>query len=220
MCNTQGFKKALALSLALISVVGCEGAPSGTSETTATTLSSSSQAFTLSMTAGIVALAGGATANLGNGMLSVGDTNSEAKRGILSFPITSLSGRTISEGKLTLYFDSQSAQNEVANLGSLTVYRITGTSSPVAADYSAAESSSQVFFSNQTQYATAAQGQAFEIDIKNMLQDAIQAGESHLTLKLRFQIPVNGGNNLISFYAHFNSEALASVRPKISGVSF
>lgn len=219
------------ISLISLSFMACGQAPVpvGSTQTQSTATTSSNSTKTNTVTAQTVAsfsIKTTAAAQLinssgtilvqdeSNGDISFGDNNSEPKRAVVAFPLSSLSGVTLKSATLRFTFDSVGASTFFTNMGSLRIYKIGSTASFDTTTYSAAESNATLLMSSATGYV---QGRTVEIDISSILQASINAHDSYLTLKVRTDNTSSTNNNILNFYCAYTSTILADKVPVIVG---
>lgn len=154
-----------------------------------------------------------------NSLLPIGDTSSSPKRAAITFPIAALAGKVVTSAYLALSYESDAPSNEISLLGLVSAFRIPGMSALDGSAYGATELGGVTIFSSASQYAVAQQTK-FQMNIQSLLQDAIQEGETHLTVKIRFANEQNNGMAAINFYGNTASEILEAQRPRISGTFY
>lgn len=184
-------------------------------------LASTSGSFSVKTSKASLAYLSGGTvqtvSDLASGMGTIGDTSSEPKRVLITFPISSLAGKTVSNAKLRLTYDSKSGTTVVTNMGSVYAWKVASHSSFVASDYAAAELTSFLVAGTDAAVNAAVQGSQFDMDITSALQTSINAGDAYFTVKVRFQTDVNQGSNAVNWYTHYSSVPLDAKIPRIVG---
>lgn len=156
-------------------------------------------------------------ADLASGMGTIGDTSSEPKRLLVTFPISSLAGKTVSNAKLRLTYDSKSGSTVISNMGSIYAWKIASHSTFVASDYVAPELTNFLVCGTDAAMNVAVNSSQFDMDITSALQTSINAGDAYFTVKVRFQTEVNQGSNAVNWYTHYSSVPLDAKAPRIIG---
>jgi hypothetical protein len=225
-------------ALSLLALSGCNSASDGSSTVKTDTLSANTITenpqpasstppitsiaaspslvpFKIKTSAASIVFSSGSIADLGNGIMTVGDTSSDPKRGVVTFPLSSLTGKTLSSVKLNLYFEAQGG-NIISNLGAIRAYKIAPRSSIDASAYSASELDN---VSVIEAFSSFTQGQRFELDVKNMALNALSLGETYLTFKIRTDQSSGSGNTAFNFYCLYNTTTPEVINyvPNLSG---
>ena len=211
--------KKVILVLNLVSLMGCGSATTGSlTSSSSSSGGSSTVSFTNKANSSTLLINNGAVGanDLANGLAYIGDNNAQPARWVISIPLTGLSGKTLQTGYLNIYYDSEGPQSEVANLGAVKAFRIPQHVIPDATDWGAVESNSVTVFANDAAHAVANKAK-IQIDMKAAIQAAINAGDTHVTFKLRFNTDLGAGNNVIQFYCNYSSGVLAAYIPAIEG---
>lgn len=200
----------------VLSLIGCS---SNTVGTQSVIVSGGSFSIKTNNAQSVVKTAG-PTYTLGDlafGMSTMGDTASEPKRSLMTFPISALAGKTVSSVKLRLVYDSRSVNSVVTNLGAVTVYKLSPKSVFAGTDYSAGETDSFSLIPNNPTLSAATNGSVFEMDITSSLQASINAGHAYFTIKIRTQSELGTGDTSVNFYTHYSSGALDANIPRLTG---
>jgi hypothetical protein len=211
--------KKVILVLNLIGLVGCGSATTGALTSSSSSSSGSNLvSFTNKANSSTLLINNGSIGanDLANGQAYVGDNGAQPARWVISIPLTGLSGKTLQTGYLNIYYDSEGPQSEVANLGAVKAFKIPQHVIPDATDWGAVESNSVTVFANDAAHAIANKTKV-QIDMKAAIQAAINAGDTHVTFKIRFNTDLGAGNNIIQFYCTYNSVVLAPYIPAIEG---
>lgn len=207
-----------ALSLVALTLSGCgDDDASGVAKTLA---AASNASFEITTTHALELIdVGGGTINtsaISNGMGTLGDSSSQPKRLVMTFPISSLSGKQMKSAKLRIVYDSKSSTSIISNLGAIRAYTISPHATIVSADWSLSENL-MLNLITSTGALPSAQYQVVEVDVQSALQSAINVHDSYLTVKIRHDSDLAGGTNTFNFFVHYSSVPLNAYIPRLVG---
>lgn len=196
----------------------------GTSATTTTTISPTSTSTSTTGTttikttaAGLLVNTGGGVSlyNLSNGHGTIGDTASEAKRVAMTFPISSLEGKTVTAATLDIYYESSAGAGVISNLGVAQVLKIPGSSLLTTTMYNSSGLYPTTLVDSDASLSSLTKKDRIRVNILDKVSLAKASGESHLVLRVQMASENSAGNNAITFYMDTSNAVLDAYIPRI-----